>query len=127
MKIAVPSAGKGGLDDMVGEHFGRVSTYTIIDSESGTVRVIENTSHHMGGQGYPPEILADAGVEVMLCQGLGMRAIQMFTEKGIQVYIDAQGKVSDALQKWKEGALACAGGESACMKRVFKDFHDKGE
>ena len=51
MKICIPTMGQKGLDEYVGEHFGRVPTYTIIDLENNSVKAISNTSHHMGGQG----------------------------------------------------------------------------
>jgi len=89
MKICIPTMGKRGLDDSVGEHFGRVPTYTIVDLETDEVKVVPNVSHHMGGQGDPPEIMAREGVNVMVCQGLGRRAISMFEGFGITVYIGA--------------------------------------
>lgn len=73
MKICVPSSSKGGLDDLVGQHFGRVPTYTIKDTETNEIRTIENKSEHMGGVGLPPELLSQEGIDVMLCGGLGTR------------------------------------------------------
>ena len=89
--------GENGLDNIVGEHFGRVPTYTIVDLDNNEVKVIPNTSEHMGGQGYPPEIMAKEGVNIMVCRGLGRRAITMFEEMGIEVYIGAFGTVKDAI------------------------------
>ena len=31
MKVSIPTNGKKGLEDTVGEHFGKVPTYTIVD------------------------------------------------------------------------------------------------
>ena len=70
--------GGAGLHALAGEHFGRVPTYTIVDLETDEVMVIPNTSHHTGGQGDPPEIMAKEGVHIMICQGLGRRAIDLF-------------------------------------------------
>jgi len=64
MKLGIPSMGKNGLDEQVGQHFGRVSHYTIIDLEKDTVQVIQNTSNHMGGSLDPPELLKNEGVNV---------------------------------------------------------------
>jgi predicted Fe-Mo cluster-binding NifX family protein len=127
MKIAVPTNGDKGLEEPVGEHFGRVPGYTIVDDETGDVEVIENTSHHLGGRGYPPEILAEAGVEVLLCRGLGRRAIQMFIDKGIKVYCEASGTVKDALQQWKNDSLTLATEGMACTRHAFRSHvHGKG-
>jgi len=123
-KVCIPTNGPGGLDDSVGEHFGRVPTYTIFDTEAGDVQVAENTSSHMGGAGYPADLLASLGIEVLLCNGLGRRAIQMFSEHGITVCTGVSGTARDAIESWTGGGLSAAGESDACMRH---EFHDHGE
>ena len=123
MRVCIPTMGENGLDDSVGEHFGRVPTYTIVDLETDKVEVIPNTSHHMGGQGYPPELLVKEGVTVMVCQGLGRRAINMFEEFGISVYIGASGTVRDVITAFKRGRLQKAGMGDGCQSHAFQDRH----
>ena len=123
MKICIPTTSDKGLDDQIGEHFGRVSTYTIIDLETNEIKVISNTSEHMGGQGYPPEIMKKEGVDVMICQGLGRRAIMMFSQMGIDVYIGASGTVQDAIAAYKKGTLQKANERDACSQHAFRDEH----
>ena len=123
MKICVPTIGENGLNNLVGEHFGRVPTYTIVDLDTNDVKVIPNTSHHMGGQVDPPEIMAKEGVNVMICQGLGRRAITMFEEFGIEVYIGATGTVKDAVAAFRQGRLQKASMNDACGKHAFRDRH----
>jgi predicted Fe-Mo cluster-binding NifX family protein len=115
--------GENGLDNIVGEHFGRVPTYTIVDLDTDQVKVIPNTSEHMGGQGHPPEIMAREGVNIMVCRGLGRRAITMFGELGIDVYIGASGTVKNAIKAFREGRLQKAGIGDACGKHAFRDQH----
>jgi predicted Fe-Mo cluster-binding NifX family protein len=115
--------GNNGLDEFVGEHFGRVPTYTIVDIETEDVKVIPNTSHHMGGQGDPPQIMAREGVNIMVCQGLGRRAIDMFEGLGIEVYIGASGTVRNAVDAFKKGTLTKASESDACGKHAFRDRH----
>ncbi len=112
--------GSSGMDEQVGEHFGRVPTYTVVNTETGEVKVIDNTSEHTGGQGYPPEIISRGGAEVMLCSGLGRRAIMMFEEIGIMVYVGAYGTVGDAVQMFKDGKLTEATDENACSQHAFR-------
>jgi predicted Fe-Mo cluster-binding NifX family protein len=126
MKIGIPSMKGIGLDDDVGEHFGRVPYYTIVDIETNEVRVIRNTSEHMGGQGYPPDLLAREDVKVMLCQGLGRRAIAMFAEAGIEVFIGASGTIKNAIGMWKSGSLHKATEGDACQQHAFSDHHHDG-
>ena len=123
MKICIPTTGNDGLDDSVGEHFGRVPTYTIIDLETSQVKIIANTSHHMNGSGYPPEMMQQEGVDIMICQGLGRRAINMFNEYGIEVYIGATGAVRDAVDDFKKGLLKKATSDDACGRHAFRDQH----
>jgi len=123
MKICIPTLGENGLDNQVGEHFGRVPTYTIVDLDTNEVTVISNTSEHMGGRGYPPEIMAREGVNVMICQGLGRRAISMFEQMGIDVYIGASGTVKDVIEAFKQGSLQKASHADACAQHAFGDHH----
>jgi len=123
MKICIPTIGKNGLDDFVGEHFGRVPTYTIVDLDTDEVKVIQNTSEHMGGVGYPPELMVREGVNILVCRGLGRRAISMFDETGIEVYIGASGTVRDAISAFKKGLLQKAGIGDACGRHAFRDQH----
>ena len=123
MKICIPTMGENGLDNLVGEHFGRVPTYTIVDLDTDEVKVIPNISHHMGGQGDPPEIMAREKVNIMVCQGLGRRAISMFEGFGIEVYIGASGTVREAVAAFKQGKLQKASINDACGEHTFRDRH----
>ena len=123
MKICVPSMGHNGLDEQAGEHFGRVPTYTLVDTETNEIKIIDNTSEHMGGSGYPPEIIAQSGAEVLICGGLGRRAVAMFEELGIMVYVGASGTIKDAIKMYKTGRLQAATDENACAGHG----HDHGD
>lgn len=122
-KICIPTEGAGGLEARVGEHFGRVPTFTIFDTESGSVRVVPNTSEHMGGQGLPADLLAEMGIDVVLCRGLGRRAIGILSQRGIHVSIGFDGRAGEALDAWKQGKTNPIGEESACQQHAFHD-HD---
>ncbi len=117
MKIGVPTMGDKGLEETVGGHFGRSPTFTVVDLKTNDVKVLSNTSEHFGGVKQAPEILAEAGVEVMLCQGLGPRAISMFEQFGIEVYVGADSDgttVSDVLKAFQSGLLHEVSDKDAC-------------
>jgi len=114
MKIAIPTNGDRGLDEEIGFHFGRVSTYTIVDTDTNEVTVIDNTSEHQGGTGLPPDIIVRAGASVMLISAAGMMAIQMLNKYGIKVYTGAQGTVRQALEDLEKGVLKSADIDDAC-------------
>jgi len=122
LRVCVPTYGWKGLDDYVCEHFGRAPTFTVVDLSSKKVEVVPNTSQHMGGMGYPPEIMQNLGVEVVICSGLGPRAIKMFEQFGIEVYVGASGTVKEAIQAWQAGKLQMATDENACKMHKHQKF-----
>jgi len=114
MKVCVSTIGSSGLDENVSPHFGRAPTFTIVDIDTQKVKVVANTSEHMGGFGKPPETMIKEEVNVVLCSGLGPRAIAMFEQYGIEVYVGATGTVKNAIDSWKNGQLQMATDENAC-------------
>ncbi|MFO8052011.1 MAG: NifB/NifX family molybdenum-iron cluster-binding protein [Thermoplasmatota archaeon] len=120
MRICIPSMGDRGMDEMVGEHFGRVPYYTIYDTDKEEVEVIDNSSMHTGGRGYAPDLISKNDVDIMLCGGLGRRAISLFEDEGIMVYVGARGTVRDALEMHRKGQLDQATDETACRQHAFR-------
>lgn len=116
MKVSVPVMDRSGLSSTVGQHFGKVPDYAIMDTESGTLSFLENTSEHRGGVGMPPELLAKAGVQVMLCAGLGPKAVDMLSSLGIQVFVGAKGTVGETLEAYNAGKLLRADHDNACQE-----------
>ena len=86
MKIVIPTENDRGLKDKVAEHFGRCQTYTFINEKGEIIEIIKNTSEHMGGSGLPPELMKSHNAQVLLCRGLGPRALNLCQEMGIEVY-----------------------------------------
>jgi len=123
MKIGIPTNGSKGLEEQVGEHFGRVPTYTIVNQETAEITILKNTSVHMGGVRQPPELLADEGVHVLICRGLGKRAIDLFETFGIDVYIGAMGNVQQAITDFTNGKLQKATPDTACQQHAFHQHH----
>lgn len=125
MKICFPTANDGGMDDEIGFHFGRVPTYTIYDDETEDIEVIPNESSHMGGKGLPADLLAEEGVDVMVCGDLGRKAIRLFDEHCITVYTGASGKsVREALNAWENDDLSVASESDGCQEHAFRGDHD---
>ena len=116
MKICIPTMESGGLDDMVCDHFGRAPTFTVVDTESDEVQVVKNRSEHMGGLGKPPEHIAKTSAKILVCSGLGPRAIDMLTGFGVEVYVGATGTARDAIDAWRERKLTPASHDVACKK-----------
>ncbi|MHA2304927.1 MAG: NifB/NifX family molybdenum-iron cluster-binding protein [Candidatus Hodarchaeales archaeon] len=120
MRFCIPSETKGGLEDKVGYHFGRVPVYTIYDSDTEKIKIVKNTSTHRGGIKLPAELLNKYEVNVMICGGLGRRAIQLFEKYGIEVYEGAQGTIKDVIEQFKQKKLALATDKTACKEHQFR-------
>lgn len=116
MKVCVPTRDNNGMEGTVEQHFGKAPTYTILDTDSGEISVIPNTSEHMGGVDLPPEFLYKNGVEIMLCAGLGHRAVKIFESYGIDVFVGAGGTVQEAIEAWEAGQLNNASAENTCAE-----------
>lgn len=121
MKICIPTLDNNGLESAVSSHFGQALFFTIIDDETNKVRTIENTAKggHQGANGPTPgQLIVDQGVDVVLCGGLGVRAVHMFEQAGIHVFNQASGTVAEALNAYKTGKLPEATDATACQKHA---------
>lgn len=102
------------MDEKISPHFGRAPAFAVYDDENEDLKIISNTSEHMGGKGKPPELMAEEGVDVMLTSNLGRRAVAMFERMGIKVYCGASGTVEDAIEQWENDKLDVANESNAC-------------
>ena len=114
MKLIIPTNDKDGLNAKVAIHFGRCNTYTIIDENGSLVEVIDNTSEHNGGKGLPPELMKEHNANILLCKGLGRRALNLCQEFDIKVFVDDSETVKDIFDAWKNGKLKEATVNDAC-------------
>lgn len=114
MKIVVPTNNKEGLGAQIAEHFGRCLTYTFLDETGKVLEIIDNTSRHMNGAGLPPELMKKHKADVLLCRGLGPRAINLCKELGIDVYVYEANTVRDIFNLWQDNKLKKAGVEDSC-------------
>ena len=113
----------------VAEHFGRCPAYTIIELENNVVakrEVIANPGHRTG---FLPEYLAQRGVKVVICGGMGKRAIDLFLEKGVRPIMGISGEIDEAVEQYRLGQLE--GRESLCQpgrgKGYGMDKEDHGQ
>ncbi|NLI73794.1 MAG: dinitrogenase iron-molybdenum cofactor biosynthesis protein [Euryarchaeota archaeon] len=114
MIICVPTEGDRGLDEAVCQHFGRATTFTLYDIDTGNIRVVENRSEHMGGVGTPPEHLSREGVNIVIAGGLGPKAIDMLNNYDIEVFVGAGGTVREAIELWRNKSIERATRDNAC-------------
>jgi predicted Fe-Mo cluster-binding NifX family protein len=77
----------------------------------------------MGGTGLPGEILGRLGIDVLLCSGLGRRALSLLDGHGIEVCTGVSGTAKEAIEAWKGGSLSPATENDACQQHMFHDHH----
>jgi len=116
MKISIPTMGDAGMQEAICQHFGRAPTFTIVDTDSGDIKVLPNVSEHMGGKGLPTEIMFAEGVKVMIVGGLGPKAVSAFNQAGVDVFVGAAGTVKDAIDDWRAQMLRRADLDNACSE-----------
>jgi predicted Fe-Mo cluster-binding NifX family protein len=114
MKIVIPTEGMNGLESKVSEHFGKCNTYTFVDENGNVTEIIKNTSEHMGGVGLPPEIMKKNGADILLCRGLGPRALEMCKKFGIDVYVCQVETAAEMFWLWKNKKIKRADDNDIC-------------
>ena len=116
MKIAFPIEIDRGMDSELYGHFGSAPIFAVVDADSGSFEAVDNGQHeHAHGQCQPTSGLSERGVQAVVCQGMGMRAVQKLNEIGISVYL-AEGPttVGKALQEFQAGRLPLFQPGDAC-------------
>ena len=83
-RIAIPSS-KGLLD----EHFGHCKEFAIIDIEEETIVANGNVDAPPHQPGLLPPWLAEQGVTDVIAGGMGQRAIRIFNQHGVNVFVGA--------------------------------------
>jgi len=116
MKIVIPTNNKKGLENTVAEHFGRCRTYTFLDQNGDVLEIIANTSEHMGGTGLPPELMKKHRADILLCRGLGSRALNLCEQLKIDVYVFQAETVKEIFDAWKNKKIEKANSEDACKE-----------
>jgi len=87
-RIAVATKGRGGLEDVVSEVFGRANTFTITDVDDGEikgVKVLQNpaVSYKHGAGPIVVKTLVDSGVNVVISAELGPGALALLEQHNV--------------------------------------------
>jgi predicted Fe-Mo cluster-binding NifX family protein len=88
-RVAVPTKGRGGLDDVVSEVFGRANTFTIVDIEKGTIKnfkVLENpaVSYQHGAGPIVVKMLLDEGVNIVIATEFGPGVLTLLDQHKVR-------------------------------------------
>ena len=114
MKICIPVLTQQGMNSPLSSHFGQADHFAMYDEETKQLTFFSNAGHHHGGKLTPAEVIQQAGAQVVLCGGLGTKAVQLFQHAGIRVFNQASGTVADVLAAYQAGKLPEATDATAC-------------
>jgi len=104
IQIAVPVE-----NGLLSAHFGHCEAFAIVTADEATKKIVSTRKipapPHQPG--FLPGWLHEQGADFILAGGMGMRAQQLFTERGIQVVIGVPTDTAEALATaFLEGRLA---------------------
>lgn len=107
------------------QHFGHTEYFKIYDIEGSEIKTAEVCSSNGAGHGALAGVLLQNGVNVLICGGLGMGAMNALTEAGIEVIAGAAGDVDEAVKAYLAGKLVSTG--SNCHHHDHEEGHSCGE
>ena len=112
MRLAVTAEGNT-QDSPVDERFGRARWFVLYDSESDEYESVDNSASADAMQGAGPktaELLADRKVDVVITGHCGPKAYMALKQAGIEVFVNAEGTIAEAIGKYNAGELTSAEG-----------------
>ena len=108
MKIAVTYD-----NGSVFQHFGKTENFKIFEVENGAIISSEVVGSNGAGHSALAGFLADAGVDVVICGGIGGGAQEALSEAGIEVCAGVSGDVNEAAESYVKSLAARAAAADA--------------
>ena len=106
----------------IGQHFGRTEQFKVYEVENGAVQNSQVIGTDGYGHGALAGFLRNAGVDVLICGGIGMGARYALQEAGIELLPGVSGDADQALQAWLAGSLEYDP-EAACHHHDHEEGH----
>ena len=91
------------------QHFGKTEFFKVYEVEDNKVVSSEVISSNGTGHGALAGLLADQGISVLICGGIGGGAQAALTEAGIEMVAGAQGNTDDVVKAYLKGELVSTG------------------
>lgn len=115
MKICIPVLNDLGPDSPLFDHFGSAPMFALADTDTGHVFVTPNGGRRHGqGQCSPVDHIDVERTDAVVCQGMGQRALQSLTSRGVRVCITTGKTVREVVAQARRGALRSLTGDEAC-------------
>lgn len=92
-------------DGNVFQHFGKTSQFKVYDVEDETIKEERILDTNGAGHGALAGFLTEAGVQVLICGGMGMGAQAALQNAGIRLYPGVSGSADAAVKALMSGTL----------------------
>ena len=115
MRICIPTQSKNGKESKINEHFGSAPFFAIYNTDDSTFELIENTNaHHSHGMCQPIAELSEKNIEIVICGGMGARALQKLNQQGIRAFKATTGTVEEIIAQYERDSIEELTVENAC-------------
>lgn len=107
MKVAIAKEG-----DEVSAHFGHCTEYAVFDIKDKKItgkNILKSPGHEPGKL---PPFLAGHKVTHILAGGMGPRAVELFCDNNIEVFVGISGPIDEVIEDFVAGNIVS--GESSC-------------
>ena len=106
------------------QHFGKTESFKVYEVEDNKVVSSEVIGSNGTGHGALAGLLAEQGVNVLICGGIGGGAQTALTEAGIELCAGAQGNTDQAVESYLKGELVSSGAN--CDHHHHEEGHPCG-
>ena len=115
MKLCIPTEDSGGLDATMYDHFGSAPFFTVVDTDTEYIELLDNRNlSHQHGRCNPVSSIESRAIDAVVCGGLGKRALARLQQAGLKVYFSNATTVRDVVADQRGGKLREATIEEAC-------------
>ena len=107
------------------QHFGRTEHFKVYEVEDQQVLSSTIIDSNGTGHGALAGLLANEGIQVLICGGIGGGAQTALTEAGIELIAGASGNTDEVIETYLKGELVSTG--SNCHHHDHEEGHSCGE
>jgi len=103
MRILIPLEENKGKDSKLSWHFGRARYFAIYDTEKDELKIVESKlDEYRKVMERPVEVLLKLKPDVVFAKGIGPRALDFLTSKGIEVMTCEANTLRDVIERERE-------------------------
>ncbi|MDD6662196.1 MAG: FKBP-type peptidyl-prolyl cis-trans isomerase [Lachnospiraceae bacterium] len=106
------------------QHFGRTEFFKVYEVENNQIVSSEVIGSNGTGHGALAGLLAEQGIDVLICGGIGGGAQEALGEAGVELCAGAQGDADEAVKAYLNGELVSTGAN--CDHHQHEEGHSCG-